>query len=130
MADVLKQQELGDNQKKASDSHKYDASEVVIASCTNGTPAPTQPCQVALELSTDDVLWVAGARKQYGPVESTTYLAAFPLSQFAETGAWRHYRLAFGGNVGGAVQIAASTGEAPMEKEEKPDRVPPAQPKK
>ena len=113
-AEIVAQQELISGGTFTSDSQEYNSEEVVIAACVNGTPVPLQQCRVTLELSTDDVTWVRGANKAFGPAEGVVHLAAFVLSEFAATGPWRHWRLTFKGNEGGPVTIAASTGEAPV----------------
>jgi hypothetical protein len=113
--EILAPKVLRDGATFSTPPQPFNASDVVIAACNSGKEAPTQPCQVSVELSEDDVVWVPGSsgRKQFGPIEAKTYLASFHLGDFAEQGAWKSYRLTFGSLVGSHVFVAASTGAAP-----------------
>jgi hypothetical protein len=92
----------------------FSADDVITVSCANSATAPpSNPPQVTLQLSTDNVNWTAVDRRWFGVAPGITYYQAFELARYLQgsQSSWSYFRLVIGGNIGGAVTVAASDGD-------------------
>lgn len=120
MATVVASQSLADSATLTSSAYQFDSASVILCTSTNGATPPAQGNQVVLQLSTDNINWTEVDRRWFPFGPSAVGYQVFELSNYGGNGAqpmggsaifaaWQYFRLVFGGNVGAAVTIAAST---------------------
>lgn len=103
-----------------SSAYDFDFGVIIQAVATNGTAAPTTPCNVLLQLTTDNVTWQTVDQRRFAMGAGAVSRQIFRLADYAGNAGnygsgygnaqdWILYRLQFGGNFGQNVTVYASS---------------------
>lgn len=114
MSTVLASTSQADGASTTTSVFSFNSTQVVKTSCVNSaTVPPTEPCQVTLYLSTDNVTFYAVDTRWFG-FAGISYFQRFHLADYSSlqglfglTAEWAYYKLKFFGNAGAAVTVAA-----------------------